>query len=61
MEQKIILITQARTGSTRLPGKILKEIKGKSLLEIHLERLKKCKNVSEIIVATTKDEVEILN
>ena len=34
-------------------GKILKEIKGKSLLEIHLERLKKCKNVSEIIVATT--------
>ena len=53
MEQKIILITQARTGSTRLPGKILKEIKGKSLLEIHLERLKKCKNVSEIIVATT--------
>ena len=53
MEIKIILITQARTGSTRLPGKILKEIKGKSLLEIHLERLKKCKNVSEIIVATT--------
>jgi len=41
MEQKIILITQARTGSTRLPGKILKDIKGKSLLEIHLERLKK--------------------
>jgi len=53
MEIKIILITQARTRSTRLPGKILKEINGKSLLEIHLERLKKCKNVSEIIVATT--------
>lgn len=53
MELKTILITQARAGSTRLPGKILKEVNGKSLLEIHLERLKKCTKVSEIIVATT--------
>lgn len=55
MEIKTILITQARFGSTRLPGKVLKEINNKSLLEIHLERLKKCKNVSEIIVATTNN------
>lgn len=53
MVNKTILITQARTGSTRLPGKVLKKINGKSLLQIHLERLKKCKSVSEIIVATT--------
>lgn len=53
MVNKTILITQARSGSTRLPGKVLKEINGKSLLQIHLERLKKCKSVSEIIVATT--------
>ena len=53
MEQKIILITQARTGSTRLPGKILKKINDESLLEIHLKRLNKCKNISKIIVATT--------
>jgi spore coat polysaccharide biosynthesis protein SpsF (cytidylyltransferase family) len=60
MEIKTILITQARFGSTRLPGKVLKEINNKALLEIHLERLKKCKNVTEIIVATTvniQDEV----
>ncbi len=50
---KTILITQARSGSTRLPGKILKEVNGKSLLEIHLNRLKKCTKVSKIIVATT--------
>ena len=55
MEIKTILITQARTGSTRLPGKILKEIQGETLLQIHLDRLKKCKNVSEIIVATTNN------
>lgn len=53
MVNKTILITQARSGSTRLPGKVLKEINGKSLLQIHLDRLKKCKSVSEIIVATT--------
>lgn len=56
MELKTILITQARTGSTRLPGKVLKEIGGRSLLQIHLDRLKKCKNISEIIVATTVNE-----
>jgi spore coat polysaccharide biosynthesis protein SpsF (cytidylyltransferase family) len=53
MELKTILVTQARSGSTRLPGKVLKVVAGKSLLQIHLERLKKCTNISEIIVATT--------
>lgn len=56
MVNKTILITQARSGSTRLPGKVLKEINGKSLLQIHLERLIKCKSVSEIIVATTTNK-----
>ena len=50
---KTILITQARMGSSRLPGKVLKEVNGQTLLEIHLNRLKQCKRVNEIIVATT--------
>lgn len=53
MELKTILVTQARMGSTRLPGKILKEINGKPLLKIHLDRLRSCEKISEIIVATT--------
>lgn len=61
MEVKTVLITQARLGSTRLPGKVLKEIGGKSLLQIHLERLKKCNTISEIIVATTiKEEDQVI-
>lgn len=53
---KTILITQARTGSTRLPSKILKEVNKKSLLEIHLYRLKQCKKADQIIVATTTND-----
>ncbi len=61
MEIKTVLITQARSGSTRFPGKILKEIGGKSLLQIHLNRLKECQTISKIIVATTsKPEDEII-
>ena len=61
MEVKTVLITQARSGSTRFPGKILKEIEGKSLLQIHLNRLRGCKTISKIIVATTiKPEDEII-
>ena len=53
MKQNTILITQARMGSTRLPGKVLQKVCGKELLRIHLDRLSDCKNISEIIVATT--------
>lgn len=50
---KIIAITQARIGSTRLPEKILKTINGESLLEIHLRRILQSKLISKLKVATT--------
>lgn len=49
----ILAITQARTTSTRLPNKVLKQIEGKSLLEIHIERIKKSKKIDQLVVATT--------
>ena len=58
MEPKTIIVTQARTGSTRLPGKVLKKVNGKTLLQIHLERLKKCTKADTIIVATTVNDVD---
>lgn len=51
---KIGIIVQARLGSTRLPGKILKHFyDGKTLLETLLEKLHKIKGVP-IIVATSE-------
>lgn len=53
---KVIAITQARVGSSRLPAKVLKKIGDKTLLQIHLERAKQSKAIDELIVATTNEE-----
>jgi spore coat polysaccharide biosynthesis protein SpsF len=50
---KIVASIQARMGSTRLPGKVLKDIGGKPMLLRHIERLQQSKMVDEVIVATT--------
>ncbi|MHC1681694.1 MAG: acylneuraminate cytidylyltransferase [Clostridiaceae bacterium] len=57
---KVVCIIQARFGSTRLPGKVLKEIGSKTVLELDIERIKRVKNIDEIVIATTileKDDV----
>jgi spore coat polysaccharide biosynthesis protein SpsF len=53
---KVAAIIQARMGSTRLPGKVLKKILGKTLLEYQIERVKRAKTIDEIIIATTTKE-----
>ncbi len=40
-------------GSSRLPGKVLKEIKGHTLLEIQQMRIRPSKLVDQIVIATT--------
>lgn len=50
---KVVCIVQARVGSTRLPGKVLKQICGKIVLEHDIDRLKRVKNIDEIVIATT--------
>ncbi len=57
------IIIQARYSSTRLPGKILKKIGKDSILEILIKRLKKTKNIRDIIVACTSNpkDKEIIN
>lgn len=50
---KTIAIIQARVGSTRLPGKVLMNLNGISVLEQVINRVKKAKNIEEVIVATS--------
>lgn len=57
---QVAIVVQARMGSSRLPGKVLKEVLGKPLLFYLLERLKRCRKADAIVVATTdqpQDEV----
>lgn len=49
----ITAIIQARMGSTRLPGKVLKMVNGRPLLEIQLERVKASTRLGQIVVATS--------
>ncbi|WP_281644731.1 glycosyltransferase family protein [Bacteroides zoogleoformans] len=53
---KVLAITQARYGSTRFPAKILKEVGGMTLLEIHLRRILQSKMITKLKVATTDEE-----
>jgi len=57
-KKKIICIIQARVNSSRLPGKILLNGCNKPLLIHLIERLKKSKFISNIIVATTNNELD---
>lgn len=53
---KIGAIIQARMGSTRLSGKVMKDLEGKTVLEHVIDRVKQSKMIDEIIIATTTHE-----
>ena len=48
IDNKVVLIIQARMGSNRLPGKSMLDLAGKPLIERVLERVKKCKVFNQI-------------
>lgn len=53
-KQKVVCIIQARMGSTRLPGKILFPVKNKPMIAHTINRLKQCRNVDQIVLATSR-------
>ncbi len=52
----VVGIVQARMGSTRLPGKVMREIGGRPMLWHVVTRLAAASLVEKVVVATTEDE-----
>ena len=53
MKKKTFAIIQARMGSTRLPGKVLRELCGKPMLHHIVQRIKQVASIDTIMLATS--------
>jgi glutamate-1-semialdehyde aminotransferase/spore coat polysaccharide biosynthesis protein SpsF (cytidylyltransferase family) len=55
LKKKVLAIIQARYNSTRFPGKVVKKINNKTILEILIRRLARSKHITKIIVACSNN------
>ena len=55
-KQTVVAIVQARMGSSRLPGKVLMKVCGRTMLEWVVQRAGTASLIDAIVVATTTDE-----
>ena len=55
---KTVAIVQARMGSSRLPGKVMKIVAGHRLIDLLLRRLRKAETIDEVVLATTEMSVD---
>lgn len=53
--QRVVTIVQARTGSTRLPNKVLRPLAGAPLLARMVERVRAARLAGTVVVATTTE------
>lgn len=51
----VLALLQARTSSTRLPGKVLMPILGEPMLKRQIERVLRCGSIDRLVVATSVD------
>ena len=58
MSRRIVAIVQARMSSSRLPGKVLLDIRGQPMLDRVVERLSRASLVQDVVVATTTDPAD---
>ncbi len=60
MAEKTIIVVQSRMSSSRLPGKVMMPILGKSLLYRMVERLQMVKTPVQIVIAASEDTADDL-
>ena len=53
----MLAVLQARMSSSRLPGKVLRPILGRPMIALQIERLRRARRLTDIVVATS-DETE---
>ncbi len=53
---RVLAVVMARMGSTRLPNKVLKKIREKTIIQILLSRLSLAKNIDKVILATSDNK-----
>ena len=53
MSLRRVCVIQARMGSTRLPGKVLRDLAGRPMLAQLIGRLRGCRSLDEIVIATS--------
>lgn len=54
---RTIIVIPARYNSSRLPGKVLLDLDGKTIVQRVFEQCKKVKNISEVFIATDHEKV----
>ncbi len=54
----IIAALQARSASSRLPGKVLKDLLGAPMLERQIERIRRAHRIGTLVVATSLDTAD---
>jgi spore coat polysaccharide biosynthesis protein SpsF len=55
---KVVAIIQARMGSTRLPGKVLKDLEGGTVLTRVVQRVRRARLIDEVLIATTNQAAD---
>ena len=60
MKPRVVLIIQARMGSSRLPGKSMMNLYGVPLVGRILERVKRCKSLHDIVLAVPDTENDLV-
>lgn len=55
---KILATIEARVGSSRLPGKVLRPILGRPMLELMIERVRQASNIKQIVLATSRNTLD---
>lgn len=58
MSERIVAVIQARMGSTRLPGKVLETIGGRSLLAWTVDGVRAIPGLAAVVVATTTEPAD---